>query len=266
MPEKSWRMADFEVQCKIGEGKIARVYKAVEKASRKTVALKVFPKAPINQFGIHHQLRREIEIQHHLNFKHIVRLHGYFQTETDIVLVMEYFEARDLYSRTQKKEKIELKPTLFQLAKALQYMHLRNVIHRDIKLENILLSSTGLVKVIDFGWAVHCVPDAQRETYCGTVLYLSPELLNTRRYDEKVDVWAFGVVAYELVCGVPPFFGKTENETFGQIKSKELASKGLKTAGAEAEDLIRKCLEKDPLIRIGIEDVVKHPFFEGMNG
>lgn len=124
-----------------------------------------------------------------------------------------------------------------QLADALKYCHARNVIHRDIKPENLLIGSKNELKMADFGWSVHA-PTSRRDTLCGTLDYLPPEMVVGRQYDHRVDLWGVGVLCYECLVGNPPFFAKTYDETYycirkGIFKFPDFVSQG-------ARDLINK--------------------------
>jgi len=90
------------------------------------------------------------------------------------------------------------------MAEALSYLHSKHIIHRDIKPENLLLGLNGDLKIGDFGWSVHA-PGNRRKTFCGTLDYLPPEMVEGREYDERVDYWSLGVLCYEFLCGVAPF-------------------------------------------------------------
>ena len=259
--ERSWCLEDFEVLEKLGEGKMAQVFRAVERRSNKEVALKIFAKKPIENHNFYHQTRREVEIQYHLHYKHILKLYGYFQSEKELFLVLEFVGGRSLHSLcvTTELEDSRIRRIVYQLSLAVMYMHLRGVIHRDLKLENVLIDSKNDVKVIDFGWSVHCPTEDLRATYCGTVLYLSPEIVEGRGYDKSVDIWALGVLMYELYFKNPPFYGRDKKSTFEMIVGDSLVFP--KPIRIDAENLLRNMLNKDPRKRIKIEDVLQHCYF-----
>lgn len=105
---------------------------------------------------------------------------------------------------------------MYQISDALIYLHSKQVIHRDIKPENLLLGAFGELKIADFGWSVHA-PSLRRQTLCGTLDYLPPEMVENKRHDERVDHWCIGVLCYELLVGTPPFESKNSNETYKKI-------------------------------------------------
>lgn len=99
----------------------------------------------------------------------------------------------------------EVQGIVRQVCNTVRFLHCNSIIHRDIKPENIMVAPGGLVKLTDFGWSVHNPDHTLRETICGTPLYLSPELINAGKYNESVDLWAIGVLTFELLTGHMPF-------------------------------------------------------------
>uniref|UniRef100_A0A183BSD6 Aurora kinase n=1 Tax=Globodera pallida TaxID=36090 RepID=A0A183BSD6_GLOPA len=123
---------------------------------------------------------------------------------------------------------------------ALNYCHSKNVIHRDIKPENILLCDDGKIRIADFGWAVHA--KNRRQTMCGTLDYLPPEMVLKQHHDEKVDYWSVGVLCYEFLVGKPPFETKTQQDTYTRIMKVQYSFPSFMSAGAR--DVISKLLVK----------------------
>lgn len=146
---------------------------------------------------------------------------------------------------------------MFQAANAINYCHRNKVIHRDIKLENILLGSKGEVKIADFGWSVHS-PSNRRSTLCGTLDYLSPEMVDGKEHDEKVDLWSLGVLCYEFLVGYPPFETKSYEDTYRRISGAIYQIPSYVSVGAQ--DLIRNLLVVDPQKRLSAEQILKHPW------
>lgn len=216
---KKWQLSDFEIGKPLGKGKFGNVYLAREKKSKYIVALKVLFKSQLVNNNVHHQLKREIEIQSHLRHRNILRLFGYFYDETRVYLILEFATKGELYTHLRSAGRFEEKQAaiyLSQMIEALRYCHERNVIHRDIKPENILLGANGDIKIADFGWSVHA-PSSRRDTMCGTLDYLAPEMIQHRPYDHTVDLWCLGILAYEFLVGHPPFETQNATETYKRI-------------------------------------------------
>jgi len=131
------------------------------------------------------------------------------------------------------------------------------VIHRDIKPENLLIGAQGEIKIADFGWSVHA-PTSRRNTLCGTLDYLPPEMVEGREHDEQVDVWSLGVLLYEFLVGVPPFEAEGHGATYRRISRVDL--KFPPEVSTDAQDLIRKLLVKEPSQRLRLKDVPNHPW------
>lgn len=144
-----------------------------------------------------------------------------------------------------------------QITNALKYCHEKKVIHRDIKPENLLIGAKGEIKIADFGWSVHA-PSSRRSTLCGTLDYLSPEMVNGQTHNEKVDLWSLGVLCYEFLVGKPPFESPTYDETYRKI------SKGMymfpEYISEAAQDLIRNLLVVNPNRRLELDLILNHPW------
>ncbi|XP_019403712.1 PREDICTED: aurora kinase A [Crocodylus porosus] len=258
--KRQWSLDDFEIGRPLGKGKFGNVYLAREKQSKFILALKVLFKSQLEEAGVEHQLRREVEIQSHLRHPNILRLYGYFHDATRVYLILEYAPRGEVYKELQKLTKFDEQRTanyITELADALSYCHSKRVIHRDIKPENLLLGSNGELKMADFGWSVHA-PSSRRTTLCGTLDYLPPEMIEGRTHDEKVDIWSLGVLCYEFLVGKPPFEAETYQETYRCISKVEFRFPPFLSEGAK--DLISKLLKHNPYHRLPLKDVLEHPW------
>jgi serine/threonine protein kinase len=202
---KDWSLENFEIGKPIGRGKFGHVYLARESRSKFIVALKVLYKKQLMKLNAEHTLRREIEIQSHLRHPNICRLYGWFWDEKKIYLILEFATGGEVYQELTAQVFSEPKAAnyIYQVIQALKYLHSKKVIHRDIKPEN-LLNCMGTIKLSDFGWSTHSVEN-NRKTFCGTLDYLPPEMVNKVSYDNSVDVWSVGILAFEFITGSPPF-------------------------------------------------------------
>ena len=157
-------------------------------------------------------------------------MYGYFYDKNYVYVVYEYCPNGNLFDFFKKHSNFTEEKTsevinfsiiyqiIFKIAKALNFIKKRNIIHRDLKLENILLDESNNCKISDFGWACQSMEN-KRQTICGTIDYLSPEVSESQLYDFGVDVWSLGVMFYELLTGSSPFSGKDNQETLENIKN-----------------------------------------------
>lgn len=259
---KQWTLKDFEIGRPLGRGKFGDVYLARERKSKFIVAIKVIKKSQLVKAGVEHQLRREIEIQSHLRHKHILRMYGFFFDEKRIYIILEYAPGGELYRVLQSKQHFSEPVTakyILDLAGALAYCHAKHVIHRDIKPENLLVGQRNAIKIADFGWSVHA-PSSRRETLCGTLDYLPPEMVEGRSHDETADVWSLGVLCFEFLFGGPPFEAETHRATYRRISNVDLHFPLEPRVSQAAQDFIQKLLVKDQTRRMRLTDVPQHPW------
>jgi len=144
---------------------------------------------------------------------------------------------------------------IFQVAKSVCYMHDNFVIHRDIKLENVYLDDRGTIKIGDFGWACH-KHNLKSDSVVGTLHYMAPEMLSEDEYDYKVDIWAMGVLLYEMLVGELPFYGADDTELEAQILTGAIRYPGYLSTGAK--EILSKMLDRSPTSRISLQEIMSH--------
>ena len=265
---------DFDIGLKLNSGKFARVYLAKKKNTNFLVALKVTTKRGILATNMSQYLQSEAQMLTNCRHPNIVRLYDWFDDKTNVTLILEYCAGGELWEILNKRGRFEenvVSKYILQLSSALKYIHSKNMIHRDIKPENLLLDASDNLKLCDFGWSVHLKQAKERrETFCGTLDYIAPEILNKERHDKYVDIWAVGVLTYELIVGSAPFDHDTsdicDRSSYDIKKCKMHNIQALKfkfptTAISKAAiDFIQSFLTLDPIKRIELEQIPKHEF------
>ncbi|KAF3762777.1 hypothetical protein M406DRAFT_93135 [Cryphonectria parasitica EP155] len=241
----------------IGKGSFGKVYLATHKLTNGSkVVLKSAKKDDSN-------LAREIH--HHRQFvhPHIARLYEVVVTENLVWMVMEYCSGEELYDYLLRHGKLpvdKVQKTFTQLVGAVAYVHQQNCVHRDLKLENILLDKHENVKLLDFGFAREYEGRSNYlQTFCGTICYSAPEMLKGEKYaGEKVDVWSLGIILYALLCGELPFDDDNDDETRRKILGDE--PKYPDHLPPDALSLLKQLLSKRPFPRPSLSDILNHPF------
>ncbi|XP_041836155.1 NUAK family SNF1-like kinase 2 [Melanotaenia boesemani] len=242
----------------LGKGTYGKVKKAKERSGR-LVAVKSIRKEKIKDEQDLVHIRREIEIMSSLCHPHIITIYEVFENKDKIVIVMEYASRGDLYDYICDKRNIaewEARHFFRQIVSAVHYCHQNGIVHRDLKLENILLDANGNVKIADFGLSNVYHGDAFLQTFCGSPLYASPEIVNGRPYHgPEVDTWSLGVLLYTLVHGTMPFDGHNHKTLVQQISTGNYRKP---TNPSDACGLIRWMLMVNPERRATIEEIAGH--------
>jgi classical protein kinase C len=265
---------DFNFLAVLGKGNFGKVMLAEEKKTNNLYAIKVLKKEFIIDNDEVESTRSEKRVflaaarERH---PFLLGLHSCFQTETRVYFVMEYVSGGDLMLHIQRKQ-FSLRQAKFYASEvllALEYFHANGIIYRDLKLDNILLTLDGHVKVADYGLCKEQMWFGETtSTFCGTPEFMAPEILLEQRYGRAVDWWAFGVLTYEMLLGQSPFRGDDEDEIFDAILEDEPLYPI--TMPRDAVSILQKLLTRDPSRRLGsgkgdAEEIKKHPFFKDVN-
>jgi tetratricopeptide (TPR) repeat protein/tRNA A-37 threonylcarbamoyl transferase component Bud32 len=258
------QISHYRILEKIGEGGMGEVYLAVDVKLGRKVALKFLPKKLLENKEARERFKREARATAVFNHPNIVTIHEIDEFEELIYIVMEYIEGETLGDRLEGKEPdregetvplsvLQLSDVIsiiLEVGKGLARAHKAGIVHRDIKLDNILIGRDGMVKILDFGLAkLKGGGDLTEESVAmGTAYYMAPEQLKGGAVDHRVDIWSLGVVMYVLTSGQLPFQGKSAMEAIYSIMKREPApvSRLNSTIPLEFERIVNRCLQKDP--------------------
>lgn len=266
----------------ISKGAFASIHKGEHKYTRKTVAIKEIKVKNTN--NLKNYVIRELEIHKNLNHPNIVKIYDIIisNPENAVYMIMEYCEYGDLQkfqNKTPFNEKY-IQCYMIQLRDALKYLHDNNIVHRDLKPQNILLISPLTIKITDFGLARNITDDINKtnntretelekesdlfSTYCGSPIYMSPELLNKQHYNSKSDLWSVGIILYELITGYPPFLASNLKQLINKVNSEPVnLDKIDKTLiSPECFDLLKQLLNANKNTRMEWEMFFTHRWFD----
>ena len=185
---------------------------------------------------------------------------------------MPFLSGGELFQHLRKFKTFDEEKVRFygaQIALALDYLHHKGIIYRDLKPENILMDDKGYLKLADFGMAKKLKNDEKAMSFCGTPEYLAPEIITMEGHDKSADWWSFGILLFEMLCGLPPFYVDNLDKMYDLIKTNPVKFPKRIPLSEEAKDVIRKLLEKNPKNRLGskegIEEIKRHPFFASID-
>jgi len=255
----------------LGAGTFGQVWLVTDNKENTAYALKIQSKRLLLEYNQDDGVIREKNIMAKLNHPFIIKLVDSFQDDKCLYMITKLYQGGELYGLLTKTnyKGLEEKNAAFYGAgvfTALNYMHQRKIIYRDLKPENVLIDSSGYCVIIDLGFAK--VVKLRTYTMCGTPLYIAPEVILQRGHNKSADIWSFGVLLYELITGETPFYkdGMEQRKLFRNICNCDYKFPSRKVVSKEAKDLISRILVKRPPNRLGMlakgeSDIQHHPWF-----
>jgi len=264
----------FNFLAVLGKGNFGKVMLAETKATKKLYAIKVLKKEFIienDEVESTKSEKRVFLIANKERHPFLVNLHACFQTETRVYFVMDYISGGDLMMHIQRGPFGSKRAQFYaaEVCLALKYFHENGVIYRDLKLDNILLTLDGHIKIADYGL---CKEDmwygSTTSTFCGTPEFMAPEILLDKKYGRAVDWWAFGVLIYQMLLQQSPFRGEDEDEIYDAILSDEPLYPI--HMPRDSVSILQKLLTREPELRLGsgptdAQEIMSHAFFRNIN-
>ena len=247
---------------RIGKGAFSTIYKGRHKETNKLYAIKEISFENLEK--IRESIKREFTLMKKLNHKNIIRLHEVFfdNDEKNIYLVIDYYSKGDLskfLGGKALKEKYA-KKYMRQLTNGLKYLYEKQILHRDLKPQNILVTDGGDIVITDFGFARYTDNENMLNTLCGSPMYMAPEIMLKKRYNNKSDLWSVGVIFFELLFGTTPYKAKNMIDLMTNIKKKPIKFPHYNIT-PECQKLLLGLLQKDPENRISWEELFEHSWF-----
>lgn len=253
----------------LGKGGFAHCYELTSCDTGRVYAGKIIAKASITSENTRKKLANEIRIHRAIQHKHIVKFERYFEDTDNVILLLECCPNQTLMELVKRRGHLtetEAQCFMWQILNAVHVLHQHNVIHRDLKLGNLLLDRNMNIKIGDFGLAARLDhPSERKKTICGTPNYIAPEILDKRHselgHSFEVDIWAIGVIAYTLLYGRPPFETNNIKSTYERIRTNTYTFKDTPYVSEQGKNFISIILNSDPDKRPSLEQLRSHPFF-----
>ena len=262
----------YDVGSVLGEGAYSVVKMGRYKSTGERVAIKCIDKSKLNEED-EGALRREVDIMKSLDHENIVQFIDFFEEDMFFYVVLEFMSGGELFDRIIQKtcyNEREARDVVIKVLNGIKYCHDRGIAHRDMKPENLLLSSDSddcLIKIADFGFAVQSTENSNMASFsmaCGSPGYIAPEVLHRKPYDKSVDMWAIGVITYILLGGYPPFYDENNFKLFKQIKRGEFEfhDEYWSNVSAEAKNFISDLIVVDPTKRLNADAALGHAWLQ----
>ena len=261
---------DYIISSDLGIGSYAQVKIGIHKTTKKKYAIKIYDKNLIDDEEKMSTIKNEIFILTQLNNENdnIMKLYDVINSKNNLYLVLEYINGISLLEFIQRKKNRRINENLckkifYQIVKAILYCQNKNICHRDIKLENILILNDNVIKLIDFGFAIKCNKNEYQEFFCGTLYYMPPEIVNKEKYIPFYsDIWSLGVLLYVMLFGYFPFKANKENKLFELINEGKITFPTYIDVSDEVKKLILKILVIKPNKRLSLEEILNDPWFK----
>ena len=257
------KIDDYLITRELGKGSYAVVKLAVHKNTKDKYAIKIYSKQCLIDPQLRNTVKNEINILKQLDDKNVMKLYEVIDTQSNLYLVLEYINGINLLEiiKNEKYHYIpepRAKKIFVQVVRGVSHCHQKNVFHRDIKLENILVLKDDTVKIIDFGFGIISKPDTYQKLFCGTKTYMPPEIINKEKYIASYsDIWSLGVLFYAMLFGIFPFKGKDDDELFEKIKEAKLSFPDYNPISDKTKKLFEKIFMINPCERISLEEMIK---------
>ncbi|GMH43342.1 hypothetical protein BSKO_11264 [Bryopsis sp. KO-2023] len=268
--EKKVRFSELEQHQVVGSGSFGSVRLVRHVHTGHLYALKAIPKAGIKSMRDVKHVVEERVIQEEVDHPFCVRLMGAFQDEASLYLLQEWVPGGELLHQLELEPRFKEAKARFYAANillSLEFLHSKGIVYRDLKPENLLVDSTGYLKLTDFGLAT-ILGKGRTHRVCGTPCYMAPEVIEEGEMTKAADYWSLGVLIYEMLIGQPPFTSQNDDyeEVFELACSGQFHVPGF--VSKEATDIIRGLLQVDPRQRLGSRGALRiknHSWFGGIN-
>ncbi|KAM4628301.1 serine/threonine-protein kinase SIK2 isoform 2-T2 [Polymixia lowei] len=253
------RVGFYDIERTLGKGNFAVVKLARHRITKTEVAIKIIDKTQLDAVNLE-KIYREVQIMKMLDHPHIIKLYQVMETKNMLYLVTEYAKNGEIFDYLAKHgrlSELEARRKFWQILSAVEYCHNRNIVHRDLKAENLLLDGHMNIKIADFGFGNFFQPGEPLATWCGSPPYAAPEVFEGQQYEgPQLDIWSMGVVLYVLVCGALPFDGPNLPVLRQRVLEGRFRIPYFMTE--DCEHLIRRMLVLDPSKRLSVAQIKEH--------
>ncbi|CAN6467623.1 unnamed protein product [Victoria cruziana] len=271
LEKQGFGLEDFEIMKVVGQGSFAKVFQVRKKGSSEIYAMKVMRKDKILEKNHADYMKAERDILTKIEHPFIVQLRYSFQTKYRLYLVLDFINGGhlffQLYHQGLFREDVA-RIYAAEIVSAVSHLHANGIMHRDLKPENVLLDADGHVMLTDFGLAKQFEENSRSNSLCGTVEYMSPEIILGNGHGKASDWWSVGILIFEMLTGKPPFVGGNR----GKLQQKIIKDKIKLPAflSSEVHSLLKGLLQKDASRRLGSgpegsEEIKRHKWFKSIN-